>query len=588
LCRGSLRPGLCWGCEVSSMQNKISRTPTSIWQKAASVFLGLILFLVLLEAGLRLGGFVLLSMQECGNLRSIKQKGAYRILCLGESTTQRQYPHFLEQALNSRNIGVRFGVIDKGRAGTDTSGILRQVGSYLDEYRPDMVVAMMGINDKGIRYFQDMPDSDTWLFRHCRVYRFGRIIAMHTLKKIKREGLYGFGGSDPGKPAKPEEKAVELDLKGAGERPGPESSYRNDRRLAEAEKPFKENIASDPKKDEALVALGALYRVDGKFSQAADFYRKALEVNPENGRAYSGLGWIYREQDDFPQAEDSFKKAIELDPENDNPYIGLGRLYLEHGKLSHDEEFFERIVELNPGNAAVVFGVGRFYQARHQSHPAEGLFKKTIELDPENDKAYVELARLYRDQRKFSQAEDFLMKAVMLNPENDGACISLATFYRERKKFSNAEDFLKKAIEISPEIERLLGAMSSLYEEMGRPELAKEYAEKANRLRSESYVPNTVNNYRKLKEILDKKRTKLVCVQYPMRHVGPLKKIFEKDEGVIFVDNERVFKEALKKGGYQEYFVDMFGGDFGHCTQKGNELLAQNIADVILREVFDR
>jgi hypothetical protein len=32
--------------------------------------------------------------------------------------------------------------------------------------------------------------------------------------------------------------------------------------------------------------------------------------------------------------------------------------------------------------------------------------------------------------------------------------------------------------------------------------------------------------------------------------------------------------------------VDMFGGDFGHCTEKGNQLLAQNIADTILKEVF--
>jgi hypothetical protein len=32
----------------------------------------------------------------------------------------------------------------------------------------------------------------------------------------------------------------------------------------------------------------------------------------------------------------------------------------------------------------------------------------------------------------------------------------------------------------------------------------------------------------------------------------------------------------------------MFAGDFGHCTVKGNTLLAQNIADVILREVFNK
>lgn len=53
-------------------------------------------------------------------------------------------------------------------------------------------------------------------------------------------------------------------------------------------------------------------------------------------------------------------------------------------------------------------------------------------------------------------------------------------------------------------------------------------------------------------------------------------------EGFAFSDNERIFKEALRQGTYAEYFEDSFTGDFGRCTKKGNELLAQNIANAIL------
>ena len=73
-----------------------------------------------------------------------------------------------------------------------------------------------------------------------------------------------------------------------------------------------------------------------------------------------------------------------------------------------------------------------------------------------------------------------------------------------------------------------------------------------------------------------------------MRSIEPLKKIFAQDEGIIFVDNESIFREALKKASHKEYFEDMFGGDFGHCTEKGNKLLAENIANVILKEVFNK
>jgi hypothetical protein len=70
-----------------------------------------------------------------------------------------------------------------------------------------------------------------------------------------------------------------------------------------------------------------------------------------------------------------------------------------------------------------------------------------------------------------------------------------------------------------------------------------------------------------------------------MRSLDPLKRIFAGDaSGIIFVDNEAGFKEAVRKEGYSVYFRDIFGGDFGHCTKKGNWLLAENIANAILKD----
>lgn len=49
-------------------------------------------------------------------------------------------------------------------------------------------------------------------------------------------------------------------------------------------------------------------------------------------------------------------------------------------------------------------------------------------------------------------------------------------------------------------------------------------------------------------------------------------------------NEETGIREAVKKDGYDTYFVDRFAGDFGHCTVKGNKLLADNIAAAILRD----
>jgi tetratricopeptide (TPR) repeat protein len=482
------------------------KNPLSAWQKIALAFLGLLLSLVLLEAGLRFGGFVLSSIQEYRNLQSIKQKGAYRILCIGESTTQGQYPHLLEQVLNQRNIGVRFSVIDKGRGGKRSSTLLEEIEPNLAEYHPDMVVAMMGINDAGVRYYQDIPDSESWLFRHCRIYRFGRILYMHILKKLKREDIFGINEANSGK--------------GDKQSPG------------RAQAPFPQ---SGPKE-----AFAPSFSTE-------DLVKKAIELDPDNDKAYV-----------LPQVEDLLKKAIELDPNNDKAYFELGKIYQEQPtKFPQAGALFEKAFELNPSsdNGAML---GRYYHLRGEFQKAEDLFKKIIQSDPTSARAYFELGWLYRFQGKWPQAEAALKKSIDLNPAGSDA--------------------------------RVLGALLMISEEMGKPELAREYAEMAYRKRMmpSQYGSIAVDNYHKLKEILDKKRVRLVCAQYPMRDVKSLEEIFKKDEGVIFVDNESVFKEAVRKDGYKEYFEDLFAGDFGHCTQKGNMLLAQNIADVILREIFDR
>jgi tetratricopeptide (TPR) repeat protein len=513
----------------------------SLWQKIALVTFGSLLTVVFLEAGLRLSGFILLSVQEYGNRQSLKQKGAYRIMCLGESTTAGQYPPHLEKALNQRHTGIQFSVIDRGVNGTNSADILAQLESNLDQYHPDMVVAMMGQNDRGILYYKDIPEAKTKLFYYCKTYRLMRLLWLHVLTKAREEGA------------------------------------------------CKMAIARNPQNDRACVELGQLYRNQGKLSQAEDAFKKAIELNPKNDLAYVELWWLYRNHGKSSQAEDAFKKAIELNPKNDRAYFGLGWLYRNQSKLSQAEDAFKKAIELNPKNNRAYVGLGWLYRNHGKPFQAEDAFKKAIVLNPRNDRAYAGLGRVYWDQAKFSQAEDAFKKAIELNPKNNLTYVELGWFYQAQGKLSQAEDAFKKIIALNPKSDGAYGALSVLCEEIGNPEQARAYAQKANGLRSEYYNLVTANNYRTLKEILDKKRVRLVCVQYPMRNIEPLKRIFEGDEKkVVFVDNKKVFRDVVKKDGYNAYFKDMFAGDFGHCTDKGNRLLAENIATVILKEVFGK
>ena len=493
-------------------ENRSLQPRTSLRQRIILVLFGLSLFFVLLEVGLRLGGFILLSIQEYRNRQTIRQKGTYRIMCLGESTTV-DYPAFLEEVLNQRNIGMRFSVIDKGRGGTNTPAILSQIESYLGKYHPDMVVAMMGINDRGGHIPYERPTlSKTMLFiRSFRTYKLARLLWLHMITKAKEIGLY---------------------------------------KLHRDKQPAQERQSS------------------------------LLNIRLEEA---------YVQQEDKIKNEDALKKALELNPRNDRAYLELGRLYKDQGQFQQAEEYFKKALEFNSKNDEVYFKLGSLYRDQGQSQQAEEYFKKTLELKPRNDRAYLELGRLYRDQGQFQQAEEYFKKTLELNPKNDQAYVELGWVYLRQGQLSQAKECLEKGLAFNPSNERLYGALAVIYEVTGQAARAQEYSDKANELGLSWYKPMTANNYHTLKEILNRRKIQLVCVQYPMRNIEALKKIFQGNiDGILFVDNEKAFKEAVKEGSYKEYFRDMFGGDFGHCTEKGNRLLAGNIANVILKEVFHK
>lgn len=280
--------------------------------------------------------------------------------------------------------------------------------------------------------------------------------------------------------------------------------------------------------------------------------KKAVEANPENYVGYLNLGMHYNITGNFTKAIEMFNKAVELNQNCDGGYAALGWSNQSLGRYNDASAFFAKALAMNPGNRWAWMGLGSSYISLGKYQLAEEPFKKTIELDPKDEWGYLRLGESYEKQGKFKQAEDLFKKVIAMQPDNDWA----------------------------------YGALSTLYQLSGNPVKAKEYYLKANETRIQYFPPFTVTNYLKLKKILDERRIRLVCVQYPVRNVASLKKIFEGQKGVVFVDNEKIFKSAINKEGYSVYFIDIFGGDFGHCTNKGNKLLASNIAKAILKEVF--
>ncbi len=529
---------------------------SSIFKKISLVMFGLFMGLVVLEIGLRLAGFMFFVLQENRNSRFKNKKNTYRIMCLGESTTalplgDGAYPNQLEKILNKQQIGIKFVVINKGVPAVDTTYLLAHLEENLNRYSPDMVIAMMGINDKSSPVF---PKNIYTLriepfVKNLRIYKLMELLQLHIADKIKLQ--------------KQANSKLRID--------NSINSYQE------------------------YIKLGENYVGLKDYSQAEKMFSEAIKLSRVDKQAYFMLFALYRSMGEFEMAEILMKKLIELDHNDSGAYINLGLSYDDQGKVLDAEGAFKRAIKLDSKSQKTYRALAWHYRNQNNYQKAETVFKQVIEMNRNSDQAYLELGwcyesagEYYKNMSKYTEAERMFKKAVELNPHNDKAYGGLGRCYVKLNRLSEAEGMFKQVINIDPMDLRAYGELAHLYDKENKVKLSERYFQIANNLRTINYNSETRNNYKKLEEILKKKRITLICAQYPMRSICSLKMLLGNNDDVIFVDNEGVFKNAIARQESQMLFNDMFAGDFGHCTSKGNRLLAINLARIILERCFGK
>jgi tetratricopeptide (TPR) repeat protein len=494
----------------------------ALGRKLGLIILGVVLALAAVEAGFRAAGGLLSVGREARNRRGLSEAGAYRILCLGESTTQEQWPGPLEEELNRRGAGLKFKVIDKGLGGTYSGAILAQLNEYLETYRPHMVVVMMGINDGEWVWKNPAAYEDTWLVK------------------------------------------AELFLKGL--------------RLTKLATYIFDGLRADPKDPWTYFHLGESYRRKGEHAKAEKVYRDGIQAVPGNAWLYYALGNLYREKDNYKQAEEALKTGIEADRQNPHVYNALGNLYRENKEYEKAVRTFEAGIKAAPQDQWLYFDLGNLHGLAGEFDKAESAYRAGIKADPKNAHAYIELGNLYRKKGEYREAEKIYRAGIEADPANPQTYSELGNLYLMKGEKSKAEEVLARGQGAVGDLPKIRGALSLL-------SLARNAAS-GKKYDSKSYPPLvTIQNYQKLRDQILSRGMKLVCMQYPLRDAGVLEEILGKEGGILYVENKNNFAEAITAHGRKEIFEDNFGGDFGHCTALGNSLIAKNAADAILREL---
>jgi len=624
-------------------------------QKICLILFGCFLCLFLLEVSLRLAGSVISYAKERNNHEEIKDN-TFTILCLGESTTDDQWPPILQTILNNSDLGLSIRVIDEGKRCMNTGVILHNLEDQLDRYKPDMVITMMGINDWGdtVKYTDTLWDSVRLFFMDFRIYKLAKLLWVHMIYKFTgeriayaeernliisagvderqyREYLYlaheYMNAGEYDKALEITQKACELDPQNAEAFLRKGWIQKRREALHEAIEAFKTAHELNPTDLFIMFEYGNSLEECRKLDEAQEIFDKAYALEPENARVLRELGEIYFLRKEFWQALsvleqihsnetlkhevdvfmgrclfhlsryeralDCFKSAVESQPNNPDYLVELANAYHSLGQNEESFQILLKVQKIDPDNVRMYRAFGRYYQIMTLNDKHLLVLEEAYKKHPANSRIVSDLVYALILQQKIQRAEEILLEASKASFYSDSELkkefyFLLGRVYILQKKDTEAEVLFAQAVREFPSDQRLASSFALHYLNQGQTKMAAVYFKKAEKISLKNIPEVTLHNYSRLKEILRACDIQLVAVQYPMRSINILKKMLEPNDDIIFVDNEKVFKDAVRKYGYDIFFWDRFGGDFGHCTRQGNRLLAENIADVLKREHFKK
>lgn len=280
-------------------------------QRTALILLGVVAAGMALEIGMRVVGCYLSAQEERLGEGFGAPRGRFCILCLGESTTAPRleatdwdfsWPAQLEKILVRRYPGLRISVVNKGVSGTNSAVLTARLPSYLDRYRPQAVVAMMGIND------------DKWYgVVKKRADAYGRIYdwfyGLRTIKLIRwlwHEGLPSFSKMrvhGPGnRPVDPELASCQRMLR--------HSFPRNFKKL---EVVCSAAAARNPADARAFVALAEIYDEWGKWGLEKVATEKALALDSGDPWMLIRSAWDNFSEGKYGESERRLREAAALE-----------------------------------------------------------------------------------------------------------------------------------------------------------------------------------------------------------------------------------------------------------------------------------
>lgn len=272
-------------------------------------------------------------------------------------------------------------------------------------------------------------------------------------------------------------------------------------RLDEAEKGYREALASDPTNGEALRGLGAIRRIRGDLAESAELigrahdqapdqpklllmlgsvqleagdinasrnaYERALALDPNIASAHTALGHIAMMQGEVKLANDYFRTALRVE-EDPQALSGLGTLALDAGDAETALKYLARASDLAPKDASIAYALGRGFAKRGMLAFGEQAFRNALRLRPGLPHASSALGQLLIQDKRAGEAEPYFRSIQGVRGFELVAELGLADTLRIQEKLEDAIATYQRALALKPDHEAGFEAMIWCMGKLGR------------------------------------------------------------------------------------------------------------------------
>lgn len=521
----------------------------------------------MLELLLRLGGFIFTATQQWRNDLELKSAHSIRILSLGDSFTttggRDAYPRQLERILNKADTAKNFSVFVEGLPSTSILYFVANLESYIKKYNPHIVTLMIGILDRSdaqILPTQLKPSSTIPSLRLGKLAQsLARDIKNHFSTTSKTPPLLEY----------------------------PEAQLDN------YLKNLEEKLEYFPNADR-YYEISKAYSSTNRKEIAYNFLKKALTIDPHHYKSWGRLGRHYTKLKAHTKAADAYETSLKYCPLSNKDYrlslfdrLGDTHVALKNYPLA--STYYQKGIDLFPAHPTAYEKLGQLLRNSQHCREAEQFLIKQIHVNPMAFESYGHLAYCFEQNNKIADAKKLLTKSIKTFPNTAQLPYALANHYLRQHQWTEAKKMYHYVLTTFPPEQRA-SITNNIYVQLLNIARAFQNTQEIASLEKEISTLRSakLTDYQFIKNYLQERGIQFIVIQYPLRSTEPLKELYNPSDGIIFVENKNLFEKGIAQEGLETYFVDMHVGEFGHCTAKGNRLIANNLAETILIHIQNK